>query len=77
MRQNGRMARPAIDLTKLSAGEKLDLIDELWHSLRAEDLPLSDEVRAELDRRLDEMDRDGAEAVPWDAVRAEMKPSKP
>lgn len=69
------MARPAIDLTKLSTGEKLDLIDELWHSLGAEDLPLSDEVRAELDERLDEMER--GSTVPWHAVRAEMIPSKP
>lgn len=74
--QNGGMARPAIDLMKLSTDEKLELIDELWNSLREGDLPLSNEVRAELDRRLD-MERGDAEAVPWDEVRAEMIPSKP
>jgi toxin ParE1/3/4 len=47
------MGKPAIDISKLTPDEKLDLIDDLWRSLDPEDLPLSPELRAELDRRLD------------------------
>jgi putative addiction module component (TIGR02574 family) len=76
IRQNLHVARPALDLANLSAHDKLELIDELWRSLRDEDFPLSDEVRAELDKRLDEMDGDGGGGVSWDDVRAEMVPSR-
>jgi putative addiction module component (TIGR02574 family) len=66
------VVKPAFDLSKLSVEEKLELIDDLWHSLREEDLPLSDELRAELDRRLDLLDRDGAVGRTWEEVRDDM-----
>jgi putative addiction module component (TIGR02574 family) len=68
------MGKPAFDISKLTADEKLDLIDDLWRSLDPEDLPLSPEVRAELDRRLDRFDRDGSVGVAWEDVLAEMTP---
>lgn len=39
-------------LQNLSAEEKMQLIDELWCSLSPADLPVSQELIAELDRRL-------------------------
>ena len=66
------MAKPALDLSSLTPEEKLDLIDELWQSLGADDLTLSPELRAELDQRLDRIDREGPHGVPWEQVRAEM-----
>jgi putative addiction module component (TIGR02574 family) len=41
---------------ELSPAERLELVEELWDSLaeHAEDVPLTDEMRAELDRRLAE-----------------------
>jgi putative addiction module component (TIGR02574 family) len=66
------VAKPAIDLTKLSGDEKLDLIDDLWRSLTPDELPLSPQLREELDRRLDRLDREGPTGVPWEDVRAEM-----
>jgi len=67
------MAKPALDLSRLSVEEKLELIDDLWSSLRADDWPLTDEQRGELDRRLDRLDQDGpGKTVPWEALRAEM-----
>lgn len=50
------MGKLAIDLAKLTAGEKLDLIDDLWRSLSPDELPLTTELRAELDRRLDRLE---------------------
>jgi putative addiction module component (TIGR02574 family) len=68
------MAKPALDLTKLTADEKLELIDELWISIEPEEFPLSVEQRAELNRRLDRLDEEGPVGVPWETVRAEMTP---
>ena len=70
------MAKPAIDMSKLTPDEKLDLIDELWESLGPDDFAVSDHLRAELDRRLDRLDREGVHGVPWEKVRAKMTPGK-
>lgn len=66
------MGKLAIDLSKLTAGEKLDLIDDLWRSLSPDELPLTTELRAELDRRLDRLESEGPVGVPWEDVLAEM-----
>lgn len=71
------MGKPALDLTKLTADEKLELIDDLWRSLSPDDLPLGPELRAELDRRLDRLEREGPVGVAWEDVLAEMTPDKP
>ena len=70
------MAKPALDLSKLSPGEKLDLIDELWFSLVSDELELSDELRAELDRRLERLARDPSSAASWEEVRAAMRSAR-
>ncbi|MBI4461189.1 MAG: addiction module protein [Acidobacteria bacterium] len=60
----------AIDITSLSPAERLQLLDELWESLSAtpEAIPLTNAQREELDRRLDELDREGPTGIPWDDV---------
>ena len=35
------MAKPALDLTRLSADEKFDLIDALWQSFTSDDFALT------------------------------------
>lgn len=57
-----------IDLKALSADERLNLIEQLWDSLEAEAVPVSEKQKAELDRRIDEMDRDGKRGIPWEEV---------
>jgi putative addiction module component (TIGR02574 family) len=66
------MAKPTLDLTTLTVGEKLELIDDIWQSLGPEELELSAEQQEDLDRRLERLDREGPTGVPWAAVRAEM-----
>jgi putative addiction module component (TIGR02574 family) len=66
------MGNPAFDLSKLTTSEKLDLLDEIWQSLSPDDVPMSSQLRAELDRRLERFDDELANAVAWEDVRAEM-----
>lgn len=58
----------------LSVEERLKLIEDLWESLRATPgaLPLIDEQRAELDRRLDDLEADATSpGIPWlDVLRS-------
>lgn len=69
------MGKAAIDLAALTTEQKLDLIDELWASVQSDDLTLTDEQRAELDRRLDRLEREGPSGHSWESVRAEMTSS--
>ena len=43
------------DLRTLSIGERIRLVEDIWDSIAADQaaLPLTDEQRAEIDRRLD------------------------
>ena len=48
------------DIEKLTVEERLDLIERVWDSLAVtqDDVPLTDSQRAELDRRMDELEWD-------------------
>lgn len=60
----------AIDIASLSPEERLQLLDALWESLSAtpEAIPLTSAQQKELDRRLDELDREGPTGIPWEEV---------
>ena len=59
-----------IDIGSLSSEEQLRLLEQLWESLSAtpEVIPLTNTQREELDRRLDELDREGPTGIPWKEV---------
>jgi putative addiction module component (TIGR02574 family) len=65
------------ELARLSPEERLALIGQLWDSLRDTDVPLPEEQQAELSRRLSSLDRDRAQAVPWEQMRAELDRRRP
>ncbi|WP_437782465.1 addiction module protein [Sorangium sp. So ce1097] len=69
------MGKAALDITRLSRDEQLDLLDELWASLGRDPdaLPLSDVQRVELDRRLDELEAEGPVGLTWDEVVAQAR----
>ena len=50
----------ADDLRTLSPDERMQLVEDIWDSIAADQaaLPLTDEQRVELDRRLDAYERD-------------------
>jgi putative addiction module component (TIGR02574 family) len=59
------------DLARLTPPERLALIAQLWDSLESDQLPLTAAQRTELDRRLETIDDDRREGIPWAALKAE------
>lgn len=57
-----------IDIAKLSREERLELLEQLWDSLSPEAIPMTEAQKEELDRRLDELDREGPIGIPWNEV---------
>ena len=57
-----------IDIAKLSPNERLELLEELWNSLSPEAIAMTDAQTKELDRRLDDLDREGPVRIPWNEV---------
>ena len=68
-----RMTQPAFDYKKLSPEERLDLIGEIWDSLENEQMPISPELQAELDRRLADLERNPSEGRPAAEVIARIR----
>ena len=68
-----------IDIAALSPDERLQLIERLWDSLTStpDAIPLTDAQRAELDRRLDDLDREGPSGIPLDEVLARFRSRHP
>ena len=71
------MARPVLEISKLTPAERLQLVEELWESLcdAPEAVPLTDAQRAELDRRLDDLEHEGPTGIPWDDVVQRIRSS--
>lgn len=69
-------ANPLTDLLKLPADDRAELAMALWDSLsddeRARMLDLTDQQRAELDRRWNEHLENPGSAIPWAEVRAKL-----
>lgn len=68
------MVYPAIDIARLTVGERLGLIEQVWDSLRrdAGDLALNEAERALIESRRAEHRADPDAAVAWETVRAEL-----
>jgi putative addiction module component (TIGR02574 family) len=60
---------------KLSVAERIELAEAIWDTVaeEADAIPLSDELRAELDRRLADMESDPDAGSPWEEVRARLE----
>jgi putative addiction module component (TIGR02574 family) len=50
-------------IAKLTAAEKAELLDEVWESLEAEALTLSDAQRAELDARIEHLEKNPTDVI--------------
>jgi putative addiction module component (TIGR02574 family) len=62
------MSEPAIDIGRLTPEQRLRLLEQIWDSLSDDDVPLTVAQREELDRRLDDLEREGPRGIPWDEV---------
>ena len=73
------MSKPALDITALSPEERLSLLEQLWDSLatRPEAVPLTQAQREELDRRLDDLEREGPVGIPWEEVLSRIRSRSP
>lgn len=62
------------DLLELPAHQRLQLVEAIWDSLIEipEAVPVSDDVKQELDRRLAAYYDDPSSARPWPEIRAEI-----
>ena len=54
----------------LSAAENIELLDALWESLEADEVPLTEVQRAELDYRIARHEQNPADVIPWEQGRA-------
>lgn len=67
---------PYFDFSHLTPAERIELAQELWDSLDVDRVaaafPLTAEQRAELDRRLADLDAHPDEGRPWDEVYARL-----
>lgn len=59
----------------LSVPERIQLVEDIWDSIAElpEEVPLTAEQKAELDRRLDAYHQDPAEGSPWGMVRERIR----
>jgi putative addiction module component (TIGR02574 family) len=66
------------NLQQLSPSEKLILVSELWNELQANplDVPVSADVIAELDRRMEHFEKHPEEFRTWESVKARVVGSK-
>ncbi len=49
---------------------EIRLLDALWESLEAEEVPLTEAQRAELDYRIARHEQNPSDVIPWEQVRA-------
>jgi len=63
------------ETARLTLAERIQLVEDLWDSIAAEasqSLKLTEEQRAELQRRAQAHKDDPGAAIPWAQVRAEL-----
>lgn len=62
---------PVAELLELPVAERIRLVEILWDSVAAvpDAVPISEELKVELNRRLAEFEADPEAGSPWDEVR--------
>jgi putative addiction module component (TIGR02574 family) len=68
------MRNMGLDFSKLSIAERIQLAEDLWDSIPPEgvDVPVTEAQKAELDRRLEELEEDPDAGESWEVVRARL-----
>jgi putative addiction module component (TIGR02574 family) len=69
------MSQPKPDFSQLSIAERIQLVEDIWDSIVAENpaaVQLSDGQRQEIRRRLADHDAEPSSAIPWEQVRSEL-----
>ena len=65
---------PHFDFSHLTVAERIQLAEDLWDSIEptADELPLTQDMAAELERRLQDLREHPEASVPWEEVRARL-----
>jgi len=67
---------PHFDFSQLTPAERLQLAQDLWDSVDdavgVDVLPLTEEQRAELDRRLADLEANPEDGIPWEQAKREI-----
>jgi len=60
---------------QMTSAERILYVQDLWDRIaeEPEGVPVSDEMKAELDRRLATHRKDPSSAIPWERVKAEIR----
>ena len=67
------MRNVEFDFSKLSVAERIQLAEDLWDSIpESAEIPLTDSQKAELDRRLEDLEQHPDAGEPWEVVRARL-----
>ncbi len=63
------------DVLNLSISERIQLVEDIWDTVAEvpEEVGLTDEQKAELDRRLDAYHQNPDEGSPWGMVRERIR----
>lgn len=64
------------DLTKYSNAEKIILAEQLWDSISKNELEISDELKLELDFRLQKLAEGKSELYSWEEVKTNFNVKK-
>ncbi len=69
------MSTKAADILGLSVEERIQIVEDIWDSIAAvpEAVPLSEEEKRELDRRLEAYHRNPDAGSPWSIVRERIR----
>jgi putative addiction module component (TIGR02574 family) len=72
--ETGGMHNTEFDFSKLSIAERIQLAEDLWDSIPPEgaDILLTEAQKAELDRRLEELEHNPDAGESWEVVRARL-----
>lgn len=65
-----------IEIDTYSDAEKIILAEQLWDSVSKENLTLSEEVKAELDSRLKNLEDKKTKLFSWNEVKEHLKKSR-
>ena len=62
---------PVTEILELPVDERIRLVELIWESIAAvpEAVPVSDELKVDLDRRLAELEANPEAGSPWEEVR--------
>ena len=70
------MALPKLDVDALTPAERLQLIEQLWDSLDNDHVDLTPAQQAELERRLDDMEKNPDDVISWPEAQRRIRERK-